>query len=867
LAKFHLAKYKPKKLLKSEGFSHGRFSRANLTIFGIVFAAIGGYIIYSSFAATPTPTTANLWMDTNGGTCTRSATPVAYNDAQACSSFDVANDKCASGDTVLVKAGAYPYQDVTGSNSRTSACTIQAASGETVTVRSMLVEAGANWLTFKDMADHTGDTVHASTDCSIMAICVIGNNITLDNFDITGPYASINIDGTTNGVWTNSDFGTPGNTTSVTCAGDQPGAPMTMANDTNVTVSYINFWPFEGNTPGCGTHLEDVRIWDTSDGVTFLGNVFHGGGADSAYVSSSWGGCPAPACPQNKNIHFVNNAFLPRDPGLQSSDVIYGDNASCNGFVFAYNIFTNGVGNFCNTESNSKFIGNLAANSTGGCVLGGTGAVNTGNVFIGATSGCAGNTFLGGTSASRSLFKLAADGYHLATGSPAINAGENTYCTQYANNVDIDLGVRSGVCDAGPDEFGAVGSGDSTPPTASLTAPANGATVSGTVTVSANAADDVGVAGVQFKLDGNNLSAEDTSSPYSISWDATAATNGSHTLTAVARDAAGNTTASTAVNVTVTGGITPDTTPPAVSLTAPANGATVSGSSVSVAANASDNIGVIGVQFKLDGSSLGSEDTTSPYGVTWNATQVSNGSHTLTAVARDAAGNTTTSTSITVTVTGGSSTVLGNQTVETLADGLTAGQTEAWPFTASASGPAASASIYLDASSTAQGVLVGIYADNSGAPGALLATATISSPVAGWNSANFSANPNITAGTNYWLAVLGTGTGTVVVRDRGTGGTCSARVNATPNTWTSLHNPFGSLDPTLFAQCPVSAYVTAGGAVANKIGDINSDGSVNIFDLSIMLSNYNGTTASCDLNSDGTVNIFDLSILLSHYGS
>lgn len=53
----------------------------------------------------------------------------------------------------------------------------------------------------------------------------------------------------------------------------------------------------------------------------------------------------------------------------------------------------------------------------------------------------------------------------------------------------------------------------------------------------------------------------------------------------------------------------------------------------------------------------------------------------------------------------------------------------------------------------------------------------------------------------------------------------------------------------------------------NKVGDINSDGSVNIFDLSILLSNYDASTASCDINSDNIVNIFDLSILLSHYGT
>ncbi len=95
--------------------------------------------------------------------------------------------------------------------------------------------------------------------------------------------------------------------------------------------------------------------------------------------------------------------------------------------------------------------------------------------------------------------------------------------------------------------------GDTTPPSSVIvTAPSAGATVSGTLTpVSATASDNVGVAGVQFKLDGNNLGAEDTTSPYSIIWDTTGATNGSHTLSAVARDAANNTATSSGVTVTV----------------------------------------------------------------------------------------------------------------------------------------------------------------------------------------------------------------------------------------------------------------------------------------------------------------------------
>jgi hypothetical protein len=96
----------------------------------------------------------------------------------------------------------------------------------------------------------------------------------------------------------------------------------------------------------------------------------------------------------------------------------------------------------------------------------------------------------------------------------------------------------------------------------------------------------------------------------------------------------------------------PDTTPPTISLSAPANSAKVSGTSVTVLAAASDNVGVVGVQFKLDGVNLGTEDTSAPYSVSWDTTTIGNGSHTLTAVARDAAGYNKTSAAVAVQVNG-----------------------------------------------------------------------------------------------------------------------------------------------------------------------------------------------------------------------
>jgi hypothetical protein len=71
---------------------------------------------------------------------------------------------------------------------------------------------------------------------------------------------------------------------------------------------------------------------------------------------------------------------------------------------------------------------------------------------------------------------------------------------------------------------------------------------------------------------------------------------------------------------------------------------------VAVSATASDNVGVVGVQFLLDGVALGAEVTAAPYTVSWNTASATNGAHSLTARARDAAGNQTTSAAVGVTV-------------------------------------------------------------------------------------------------------------------------------------------------------------------------------------------------------------------------
>lgn len=92
---------------------------------------------------------------------------------------------------------------------------------------------------------------------------------------------------------------------------------------------------------------------------------------------------------------------------------------------------------------------------------------------------------------------------------------------------------------------------DTTPPTVSINEPAAGATLNGLVTVSALATDDVGVTSMQFSMDQVALSDAVAGAPYVVLWDTATVSNGSHALTAIARDAAGNSRVSTPVVITV----------------------------------------------------------------------------------------------------------------------------------------------------------------------------------------------------------------------------------------------------------------------------------------------------------------------------
>src|SRR6185369_4331245 len=107
------------------------------------------------------------------------------------------------------------------------------------------------------------------------------------------------------------------------------------------------------------------------------------------------------------------------------------------------------------------------------------------------------------------------------------------YSTTYIGRVKPTIKSADGVALpaelAGSFTTGAAPPPDTIAPTVSVTSPSAGASVTGTVALAANASDNVGVTGVQFRLDGANIGAEDTSAPYTYAWDSLATANGSHT--------------------------------------------------------------------------------------------------------------------------------------------------------------------------------------------------------------------------------------------------------------------------------------------------------------------------------------------------
>ncbi len=191
-------------------------------------------------------------------------------------------------------------------------------------------------------------------------------------------------------------------------------------------------------------------------------------------------------------------------------------------------------------------------------------------------------------------------------------------------------------------------------PYTAITAPITGEsfTSPATITISAYADDEDGtVTKVEF-FEGANKLGEDTTSPYSFTWNSVPA--GSYFLTSKVTDNSDVVMTSTPVAITVNA---PANQPPTTTLTSPASGSTfTSGADFSLTASATDSDGTVTKVEFFEGANKLGEDTTSPYSFTWNS--VPAGSYSLTSKATDNTGATTFSTARSITVNPPSPTTL-----------------------------------------------------------------------------------------------------------------------------------------------------------------------------------------------------------------
>lgn len=344
---------------------------------------------------------------------------------------------------------------------------------------------------------------------------------------------------------------------------------------------------------------------------------------------------------------------------------------------------------------------------------------------------------------------------------------------------------------------------DTQPPTVALTAPANGATLSGAgVTLSATASDNVGVVSVQFLLDGAPLGGPVTAAPYTITWDTTAVANGGHTLGAQASDAAGNTGVASTVAITVANA---DTTPPAITGVTATNlssvGATITWTTNEPATSQVD----YGTTMAYGASSPFASALVGAHSVALTGLSPATTYHYRVQSA-DGSGNMSLSGDFTFTTFAAAPLLLvGDPTIEVQRDSNPSGTAEAFQYTVATSGSVTRLYIYLDSTSTATTVIVGLYTNTAtNNPGVLLTQGTIANPVKGAWNAVVVPSVNVTSGTPLWIAILGPkGAGTVRFRDSAAGGRAQTSEQATllalPAAWTPGTN---------YTDSPASIYAT-----------------------------------------------------------
>lgn len=392
------------------------------------FGTLVRQLLFAAFAALCLPSfasaqTANLWVDSSGGSCTRQSTAGAYSDAAACAGMQAALSACVAGDTIRMKAGTYGAQTITAIKT-SPGCTVIAETGTTI---GALTTNGA-WYEIQNVSGTGWDISAAGT-----------NNITCRGCNFTG---NNGVNWAANG-WSNVSWigGSLRNFSCSSCAnGMAIFASTNVAGSSTATGVLVDGVTFDKivNTGGTANHFEVIRVDGNVNGLTIRNSTFTNNITSTSLVffSTFRGNKP-------QNITLENNFFGGLGPAYYTLNMNY-QGSVCSNWTMRYNTFQNAMiaGGNC-PYTNIVWVGNLGPR--GNC----EGTAFRSNVWFGSSGGSCGASDTVVTSAG-----LGSDGFRLTAGSAAIDkGGSGTDCI--ATDHDGNSRPAGGRCDAGAHESGA----------------------------------------------------------------------------------------------------------------------------------------------------------------------------------------------------------------------------------------------------------------------------------------------------------------------------------------------------------------------------------------------------------------------------